>query len=68
MNLEELEEALTEIMPGFEIGTDNNGQIVIYTGMTEDEDGELLPMDEDGGDSAFDDETEQLEDDDPEDE
>lgn len=62
MNLEELEEAIKdlEILPGFEIGTDENGQIVIYTGMTEDEDGELLPMDEDEDESSFDEETEQL--------
>jgi hypothetical protein len=67
MNIEELEEALKELMPGFQIETDNEGQLVVYTGLTEDEDGELLPIDEDD-ESSFDEETEQLEDDDPEDE
>lgn len=64
MNLEELEEALEEILPGFQIETDKHGQIIIFTGMIQDEDGELLTMDDDDGESSFDADTEQLEDDD----
>lgn len=46
MNYEELEEALDELFPGgFSIETDNHGQLVIYTGLVEDEDGELVPSD-----------------------
>ena len=62
MNLEELEEALSEILPGFQIETDRHGQIIIYTGMTQDEDGELLAMDDEDGESSFDEDTDQLED------
>ena len=62
MNLEELEEALEELLPGFQISTDKHGQIIIYTGMIQDEDGELLTMDDDDGESSFDDDTEQLDD------
>lgn len=46
MNYEELEEALDELFPGgFSIETDNHGQLVIYTGLVEDEEGELIPAD-----------------------
>jgi hypothetical protein len=42
MNLEELEEALDELFPGgFSIETDSHGEMVIYTGLTLEEDGEL---------------------------
>lgn len=45
MNLEELEEALEDILPpGFEIETNSKGQIVIYTGLKQDEDGELISL------------------------
>jgi translation initiation factor 6 (eIF-6) len=47
MNLEELEEALEEVLPaGFQIETDNHGQIVIYTGLRQDDDGELVSTDD----------------------
>lgn len=47
MTLEELEEALEEVFPrGFQIETDNDGQIVIHTGLTESDDGDLVPFDE----------------------
>lgn len=46
MNIEELEEALDEVLPGgFQIETDNNGQIIVYTGLKQDDDGELVPFD-----------------------
>ena len=46
MNYEELEEALDELFPGgFSIETDNHGQLVIYTGLVEDDEGELIPAD-----------------------
>jgi hypothetical protein len=42
MNLEELEEALDELFPGgFSIETDSHGEMVIYTGLALEEDGEL---------------------------
>lgn len=49
MNIEELEEALEEILPGkFHLETDTNGQIIIFTGLTQDDDGELVDyVDED---------------------
>jgi len=43
MNLEDLEEALVEILgEDFEIVTDEEGQLVVWTGLKEDEDGELV--------------------------
>jgi hypothetical protein len=40
--IEDLEEALVDILgDGFQIDQDNHGQIIIYTGLCEDEDGEL---------------------------
>jgi len=42
----ELEELLEEIFPNFQIRKARDGQIVIYTGMTEDEDGTLVSTDE----------------------
>lgn len=47
MNLEELQESLEDILPeGFQISLDARGQVVIKTGLVEDESGELHP---DGG-------------------
>jgi hypothetical protein len=46
MNIEELEEALDGVLPaGYSIETDNHGQIIVYTGLTQDDDGELSPFD-----------------------
>jgi hypothetical protein len=43
MNIDELEEALSEVLPaGFQIDTDVNGQVIILTGLSQDEDGDLL--------------------------
>ena len=71
MTLEDLEEALEEVLPhGFEVDVDNNGQIVIYTGLTQDEDGELVEFegdDEDDEEDEEDSEFEPLEDEDDED-
>jgi hypothetical protein len=62
MTLEELEEALEEILPhGFEISTDDNGQLIIYTHLTQDDDGELMEFegdDEDDDDDEEDDDEE----------
>ncbi len=68
MNIEELEEALDELFPGgFSIETDNHGQVIVYTGLKQDEDGELLPIDVEE-DEDFDPDTDQLEDEDLDDE
>jgi hypothetical protein len=46
MNYEELEEALDELFPGgFSIETDNHGQLIVYTGLSQEDDGELKPVD-----------------------
>ncbi len=63
MTLEELEEALEELMPGFSLGVDDNGQVIIYTNLAESEDGELVDLDDVDDASIFDDDTEQLDED-----
>ena len=73
MTLEDLEEALQEILPtGFEIDVATNGQIIIYTGLSQDDDGQLVEFeyDEDEDDEEFDPDMEYLdeEDDDEDDE
>ena len=52
MNRTEFEEALSEVLadlaPNWSLGEDNNGQIVIFTDMTEDLDtGELVDFESD---------------------
>ncbi len=68
MNIDELEEELANILPvGFQIETDNHGQLIIYTGLTQDEDGELSDFEPDEEeDSDFDPDFEPLEEDDEE--
>lgn len=67
-NIEELEEALDDLLPGgFSIETNSRGEVVIYTGLQQDEDGELTPMDVEEDDD-FDPDTDPLEDDDLDDE
>jgi hypothetical protein len=54
MTFEELEEALEELFPaGYSIDRDeDNSQIVIYTHLVEDEDGDLIVLVEDEDDDA----------------
>jgi hypothetical protein len=67
MNYEELEEALDDLFPGgFSIETDNHGQLVIYTGLVQDDEGELIPADLEE-DEEVDPDLDPLEDDDMED-
>lgn len=65
MNIEDLEEALDELFPerNFSIETDNHGQIVIYTGLRQEDDGELVTFDLEE-DEDYDPDTESLEDED----
>ena len=64
MNIEELEEILEEaLQPGFSIETDKHGQIVILTGLKQDDDGELVPVEDDEVDPDADPDFESLEDD-----
>ncbi len=69
MNIEELEEALEDLFPdrNWSIETDSHGQIVIFTGLKEEEDGELVLFDAEE-DEELDPDTESLEDDDIDDE
>lgn len=56
MNIEELEEALEDILPpGFHFGTDKKGQIIIYTQLSHGEDDEeLVAFDSDEEEGDFD--------------
>jgi hypothetical protein len=46
MTLDELEEALDELLPGgYILEEDNHGQLVVYTCLCQDEDGDLHPCD-----------------------
>lgn len=70
MDILELEEALSEILPfGFKIETDKRGQLIILTHLSQDDDGELhdFESDEDEDDPDFDPDFQSLEDDDEED-
>lgn len=60
MNLEDLEEALADILPaGFQIEIGKRGQLVVYTNLLQDEDGELVDFDsEESEDLDFDSESE----------
>ncbi len=65
-NIDELEEALDDLFPGgFSIETDRHGQIIIYTGLVADEDGELSSADVEE-DEEVDPDLEPIEDDDDE--
>lgn len=62
MLLDELEETLNEMLgSNLKIIKDKSGQIVIRTGMTVDEDGELVDIEEDY-DEEFDEDMELIED------
>lgn len=42
MNLEDLEEYVSDFLPtGFRIDTNKKGELIIYTGLIQDDDGEL---------------------------
>lgn len=64
MNIDELEEELSQILPhGFTIETDNHGQLIIYTGWSQDDDGELIDFEgDDEEDPDLDPDFESLED------
>lgn len=66
MNIDDLEEALSEIFTGgFHIGSDDNGQLIIYTQLTDDGDGDLVKFEsEDEEDDDIDPDFEPLADDD----
>jgi hypothetical protein len=67
-NIEELEEALDDLFPGgFSIETNKQGELVIYTGLKQDEDGVLSAIDSEE-DEDFDPDLDPLEDDDADDE
>lgn len=70
MNIDDLEESLAELLPvGFQIETDNHGQIIIYTGLRQDDDGELIDFEPDEDeDPDFDPDFEPLEEEDDEEE
>ena len=64
-SIEELEEALEDILPaGFQIETDKNGRIIIFTNYRENEDGELVDIEDDEVDPDADPDFEPLEDED----
>ena len=44
MSISELRRIITAICPNSEIEWDNENQIIIYTGLTDDEDGELTDI------------------------
>lgn len=55
MTFDELEELIRDVLPSnFTIGTDKKGQIVIFTGLKQDEDGELLDIEDDLDEEDFD--------------
>lgn len=62
MDIEELEEALSEILPvGFQIETNKKGQIIILSGLKSTDDGDLVSiLSEDEDDDVFDSDFESL--------
>jgi len=53
MDIEELEEELDSLFPGgFSIEADSHGQLIIYTGLTQEDDGELVPFDSEEDEDA----------------
>jgi hypothetical protein len=48
MTIETLEKELAVILPaGFQIATDNQGQLMVYLGLRSDDNGELVPIEDD---------------------
>ena len=72
MTLDDLEEALKEVLeeiiPGFSIEEDDNGQVIIRTKLRQTEDGELVDVEDDEEDPDFDPDFEPLEEDEESDE
>ena len=67
MDMLTLEDSLADILPaGFSFGQDRHGQLVIYTNLVEEEDGELVSFEGDE-EIDFDPDLQQLEDEDEED-
>lgn len=47
MDIETLEEALEDLLPsGFSIETNKHGELVIFTNLKSDDDGELIPLED----------------------
>jgi len=71
MTLDDLQESLSEILPtGFHIETNKRGQLIVFTGLTCDDDGEIADfvIDEDDEDlDASEDDFIPIEDEDDED-
>lgn len=70
MDIQEFEDMLAEVLPiGFKLVTNKNGQIIVYTGMSLDEDGEVVDFesDDDDEDLEVDPDMEPLEEEDDED-
>lgn len=45
MNLEDLEELLSDYLPGgFRLETNKKGEVIVYTGLRQDDDGELVDL------------------------
>lgn len=66
-SFDELEEALDELFPGgFSIATNKHGELIIRTGLIQNEDGELSSIDVDEEDDDADPDFEPLSDDDDE--
>ena len=69
MNIEDLEEALEEVFPnGYRFATDTDGQLVIYTKLREDDDGDLVSHVDDYEDEDEDEDSDDEEDEDDSDE
>lgn len=67
MTLEELKELLDEnLICDYRITTAKNGQVIIYTGLAEDAEGELVSLDELGEAAEIDEEDEEIEEEDDE--
>ena len=44
MTFDDLVRSVLQLCPDAELGQDNDGQIVVYTGLTEGENGKVVPM------------------------
>jgi len=68
MNIEDLEEALDELFPGgFSIEANDQGELIIYTGLQKDDEGELSAFDSEE-DEEYDPDHDPLENEDADDE